>query len=377
MVGEINVQGQGAAQFHTTAAQAGAAKGFSAGNLAGYAVSVSRDPVSTLADAAEELTFGVDNTKELALKERKSKEGVNASLLDKVKQYQELMDKAGRSENLQLLYAYLKNNRDPRAALQKARESFGDPSQAWAALRQALEDLQGEAPTAALDAIREALKQLEAEEGARIRAGITGALEAGRLANPELGEPLEAGAVYRQAAGDLHDSPEAMFAFILEKYGMEHFEAGLDFLFRSLGSDLASDQPSFEKAHLESVGNSLGQARILNGAHALLGRLLDRWTAVHGVENCAWKPMSLLKEVLALKADHYLSARNLDPVVKDAKPPDIEHEVLFLQELLNTSRQFSPLFFGGVEERMKFIDAVQEAVDHAVAREDEWLARQG
>jgi type III secretion protein W len=365
------------AQFQTAAAQAGAAKGFAAGSLAGYAVSVSSDPVSMLADAAEELTFGVDNTKELALKERKSKDGANASLLDKVKQYQELMDKAGRSENLQLLYAFLKNNRDPRAALQKARESFGDPSQAWVALRQALEDLQGEAPAAALDVIREALEQLEAEEGPRIRAGITGAVEAGRLAHPELGEPLEAGAVYRQTACDLYGSPEAMFAFILEKYGMEHFEAGLDFLFRSLGSDLASDQPSFEKAHLESVGNSLGQARILNGAHALLGRLLGRWTAVHGVEDCAWKPMSLLKEVLALKADHYLSARALEPVVKDAKPPDIEHEVLFLQELLNTSRQFSPLFFGGAEERMKFIDAVQEAVDQAVAREDEWLARQG
>ena len=38
------------------------------GNLAGYQATVSDDPLASLTDAAEELTFGVDNTKELTLK---------------------------------------------------------------------------------------------------------------------------------------------------------------------------------------------------------------------------------------------------------------------------------------------------------------------
>jgi len=86
--------------------------------------------------------------------------------------------------------------------------------------------------------------------------------------------------------------------------------------------------------------------------------------------------MSLLKEMLDLKADSYLSARSLDTVLRGACAPDAEREVLFMQELLNTARSFSPLFFDGLEGRARFIDAVQEAVDEAVAREDEWLAMQ-
>jgi type III secretion protein W len=86
--------------------------------------------------------------------------------------------------------------------------------------------------------------------------------------------------------------------------------------------------------------------------------------------------MSLLKELLRLKQDRYLSAASLGPLTAAAKAPDIGLEVLFAQELLATSRSFSPLFFDGLENRMKFIDAVQETVDNAIVREDEWLASQ-
>ena len=345
------------------------------GKLAGFQVRVADNPLSVLENSAEELTFAVDNTDELDLKERKVKESGQGAI-ERVKHYQEIMEQSWKQKDAERLYTFLKNNSRPEAALARVREwAGGDPSETWAFLGKAAGDLKGEAPAAALDAIEAALAQLEAEEGPRIRTGLLGAVE-GR-AHPGLGDAAALGGDYRHVACDLHDQPEEMFDFILEKYGMENFEAGLDFLFRSLAGDLSSDEPSHGKTHLEAVAQSLGQARILNSAHTLVDKLLGRWDKVHGVKDCELTPTRFLKEMLRMKQDRYLSANSLQALLQSAKAPDIEHEVLFAQELLGMARNFSPLFFDGPENRMKFIDAVQETVDNAIAREDEWLAAQG
>jgi type III secretion protein W len=355
----------------------GAGGGGEAGSLAGYAVKAADSPLASLADAAEELTFGVDNTRELALKERKAKAKDADSFLERVKAYQALMEKARGRENLELLIAFLKNNRDPKGARAKAEEWAGkDTSLVWAALGKARETLRDEAPAAALTAIELALTELEVAEGPAIRAGIQGTLAAEK--HPDLhtlGDSFALGATYRQTVCAFYDNIEEVFAFVLEQYGMAQFEAGLDFLFRSLASDLESDQRSHDQAHLEAVGASLGKARIVNGAHALVVRFLERWQGVHGIAG-EWTPMSLLQEILRLKKNNYLAARDIDALLPRAKAPDIEREVLFLQEFLGTSRNFSPLFFDGDEGRMKFIAAAQESLDAAIAREDEALLAQ-
>ncbi|MDR3054889.1 MAG: TyeA family type III secretion system gatekeeper subunit [Zoogloeaceae bacterium] len=372
---DIGIHQSVVAQSQTASAVLSASAAKEVGSLAGFQISLANDPLSTLADSAEELTFGVDNTKELALKERKLKER-GGSLIERVKHYQELMDQSWKQKDANLLLTFLRNNRSAQTALARVMEwAGGDPSEAWAFLKKTAEDLRKDAPAAALSAIDEAIAQLEQKEGSRLRAGILGTLEA--ATSSTFGDAAAEGAAYQHVACDLFDKPEAMFDFILEKYGMGNFDAGLDFLLRALASDLAIDEPSHGKAHLEAVGAGLGQARVLNGAYALTGRLLDRWEQVHGIKEATHTPMSLLKELLRLKQDRYISAASLEPLLAAAKAPDIEREVLFAQELLATSRSLSPLFFDGLENRMKFIDAVQEAVDKAVLREDEWLASQG
>ncbi|MDR0379731.1 MAG: type III secretion system gatekeeper subunit SctW [Candidatus Accumulibacter sp.] len=346
--------------------------GEAVGSLAGYQVKAADDPLASLADAAEELTFGVDNTKELTLKERKARTDNAANFLEKVEKYQALMEKAAERDKLESLYAFLKNNRNPQAALAKAKEWAGsDPALAWAVLRKARETLKDEAPAVALEAIDAALEMQEKNEGPAIRAGIQGTLEAEN--HPALGEPFALGETYRQVVCDFHENLDDLFSFVLEKYGEKDFDAALDFLFRSLACDLESDQRSHDKAHLETVGAGLGRARVLNGAHTLTVRFLERCRSVHGMD-CAWTPMSFLKDVLALKKNRFLAARDIDGLLEKAKAPDIEHEVLFLQELLSTSRNFSTLLFENTEERIKFIGAVQESVDAAIVREDEMLA---
>ena len=86
--------------------------------------------------------------------------------------------------------------------------------------------------------------------------------------------------------------------------------------------------------------------------------------------------MNLLGDVLALGEMRFLSGMQVDTIVAKAGAPDIEREVLFVQELMNASRKFPSALFGDDQGRMKVLDAIQESIDGAVAREDEWLAQQ-
>lgn len=113
------------------------------------------------------------------------------------------------------------------------------------------------------------------------------------------------------------------------------------------------------------------------GNSSLCARLLERWSSVHGIRHCPLDDMALLGKVLDLRKERYISGSRISRLAEEAGAPDIERKVLFLQELLNTTRSFAPSLFDGNEGRMKVLDAVQDAVDAAIAEEDAWLAEQG
>ncbi|MDR1086475.1 MAG: type III secretion system gatekeeper subunit SctW [Deltaproteobacteria bacterium] len=346
----------------------------SVGSLAGYSLSVSDSPLSLIADAAEELTFGLDNTEELDLKERKEKKPAETLLLEKVRLYQEMMTQADgdRRPAADTLIRFLRNQADLSRLSEQVREFHPDPTDAWASLLEARDLLAREgAPAETLAAIDRAVTQLEADLGPEIRAGFAAVLA--RAGFESLGPAGEMRDDYRQAVIDFPDTAE-MFEFILEKYGENDFDAALDYLNRALANDLAADSPSHDGVHLEAVAANLGQVRIINSAHSLCQRLMNRWQEIHGVADCQLTAMALVKEILALKKENFISASRIDRIVSEARPPDIEGEVLFLQELLNTSRGLAAGLFDRAENRLKFIAAVQESLDSAITREDEYLA---
>jgi type III secretion protein W len=342
------------------------------GVLAGHAASVSESPLSLIADAAEELTFCLDNTEELELKERKQKKPAESVLLEKVQLYQELTRQVGQDRRANPLIQFLKSKNAFQNLLEKAKEFYPDPTDAWASLLEAREALAEEGAAAeTLLAIDAAIEDLQTQSCPEIKAGLEAVL--GRAGYEELGSVDELRSEYRQTVCDFPGVTE-MFEFIMDKYGENDFNAAMDYLSKVLANDLASDSPSHDGRHLEAVASNLGQVRILNSAHGFCELLLDRWRDVHGAADSQLTPMALVKEILAIKRENYISSSRIDQIVKAARPPDIEKEVLFLQELLNTARGFSPRLFDSADNRLKFIDAVQQALDQAIAREDEYLA---
>ena len=150
------------------------------GMFMGRVVSQIQTPESLLANAAEELSFAVDTTDDFELEERKERDKAIQSQAERVRMYQELMHEAGKGEKLNDLRDSLRTRSDSQRALDKAKEYFPDPTDAWAALLEARDELkQAGVDKAVLEDIDAALAELEQNEGAAIRAGMQGALAAG------------------------------------------------------------------------------------------------------------------------------------------------------------------------------------------------------
>ncbi len=345
------------------------------GSFMGNSVEQVPSPESLLADAAEELSFSADTTDDFELEERKERDKIKKAEEERVKLYQELMHEAGKSEQLNNLRDSLCSRADSRRALDKVREYFPDPSDAWAALRQMQEELRREgAAKPLLDDVNAALGDMEAQEGPAIRAGIQGALAAAGFG--ELGGRDEMRDFYRQTVCEF-SSVNEVFAHIVDKYGAD-FDKAMDFLFSALSSDMAADTPSMGMRHLESVHDSLGKVRLTQSAYRLCETMMERWANVHGVkpQKGGLTAMELLGDIVGLRDKRFIGAVQIEGILAKAGAPDIEREVLFLQELLNTARKFPVALFDDEQGRMKVLDAVQEAVDRAVEREDEYLASQ-
>ncbi len=345
------------------------------GSLFGNTATVVESPLSLLAEAAEELTFAADTTDDFELEERKERDEINEAMEERIKKYQEMMRGAREVQKTKELKGFLDSRTEKEEALRQLRRFFPDPSEAWAALKDIRDELSAapDTPPETLRVLNEALEELERTEGPAIRAGINGALNARGFEG--LGDAGVLGSFYREVVCHFEDV-NSLYDHIQKTYGKD-FDAALDFLYKALGSDLAADMPSMETSHLEHVNGSLGELRQLQSARSLCARLLERWSSVHGIRHCPLDDMALLGKVLALRKERYISGSRISRLAEEAGAPDIERKVLFLQELLNTTRSFAPSLFDGNEGRMKVLDAVQDAVDAAIAEEDAWLAEQG
>lgn len=360
-------------QFVQTAAQqTGNAVSFASGTLLGRQAQAVASPMSLLANAAEELTFAVDTTKEFELEERKDRDREDSAIKRRVQLYQDLMHEAGKTKQLDVLKDSLQAKAGKEHALREALRNFPDLTDAWAALQSALEECEqdpavGEEITTG---IREAVAELESQHGAEIKTGLQGALSA--KGYEEAGSADSLRDLYRQTVFDF-ESPLHVFRYVQENYAA-NFGKAMDFLFAALSGDIASDSPSMEKTHLEYVHQNLGNVRLLQSAYVQCEALTGRWENVHGVKNSGLSAMGLLGSFTALRDIKYLGAMHIEDIAKTAKAPDIEREVLFLQDIMGMLRNFPVKMFDDEQGLQKVMDAAQQALDKAIEREDEYLA---
>ena len=361
------------AGFQTNIAQTNATQstGAAEGLFMGHTVSVKPSAESLLADAAEELGFAVNSTDDFEIKDRKQREATDISrrLLEL---YQAMMVKNGQSEKMDQLVESLKRSESRQSMQRVLEDAYKDVSDAWAALEYALGVIDNDPSVSKQQ--KATLKQFSADFASQnaqsIKLGIQGALTAQSF--PELGSLSGSRELYRQTVGEF-SSVNEVFANIKAKYGND-FHKAMDFLFAAISSDIECETPSMGKAHLESVHTKLGVVRLTQSAFKLCEDVMNRWRDVHGVKNCPMSAMDLLGEVVNLRERNFLSAFQIRDICMKALPPDLEHEVIFTQELFAAVRKFPVALFNDEKGLMVVMDAVQSAVDDVVNREDEYLA---
>lgn len=349
-----------------------AASSASVGSLMGRAAQAVSSPMSLLADAAEELTFAVDTTKEFELEERKDRDREDSAIKRRVQLYKDLMHEAGKTRQLDILKDSLQAKAGKEHALREALRHFPDLTDAWAGLQSVLEELENDGSVSEdiKAGIREAIAELEGKHGAEIKTGLTGALAA--KGYEEVGTSDDMRDLYRRTVFDFENVTKA-FQYVQEKFAL-NFEKAMDFLFAALSGDIASDSPSMDKTHLEYVHRNLGSVRLLQSAYVLCGDLAGRWEKEHKVQNSGLTAMELLNSVIGLREVKYLGAMHIEDIARKAKAPDIEREVLFLQDFMGMMRSFPAKLFDDEQGFQKVLEVSQQALDKAIEREDEYLA---
>lgn len=370
-----NVSGQSQAAFSNTVSFSQPMAG-ATGKLIGKAVLQVVTPQSILQDAMEEVSFNFNKSKDFALRSRKERDSVERSMKERMNAYRKLASASGANavHPVEELARNIEEHPDREAILENALGQHEEPAEAWNALEEAREQLEkkGVDPKI-LQEVDEALRLMDMRYGAAIRAGVTGALTAAET-YVSLGSPLDLGTTYRKAVMEFTNTKD-IYTFVQDKYAGD-FDKAVDFLYASLAADMACDTPSADKASLESVNTSFGKLRSFQSAHVLCNTQMQRWDEVHQVHGASMKGLDLLGSVLDLGAQTFAGASQADSIARNAGAPDLEHRILFLQELQQNVRNFSPLVFDDAQGRTRVLDAVQGAVDNAVAEEDAALAAQ-
>jgi type III secretion protein W len=82
----------------------------------------------------------------------------------------------------------------------------------------------------------------------------------------------------------------------------------------------------------------------------------------------------LLSSLLELAEASWLSGAQVEKIVREQNLRSIEAEIYFLRELADLIRALPLKIFKDPEQRLKMVDAVQEALDKAIEREEAELA---
>jgi type III secretion system YopN/LcrE/InvE/MxiC family regulator len=339
-----------------------------AGMFMGDKVQVEEDMESLIRDAAEELTFSVEEEAERKLSERKEekKEEYISSVLFYLQQCGD-MERNDLEEMLKQIAA-LKGSRNADI-LALVRRTFTDPTTRHAALSYARSelsrlDLPEQEKAALREDLTEALRQLEAEDGPAIRAGYNIA----GVPPPDLGlAPSSLRTLYRDVVID-YDTYEKTFLHLLDKFGPADFPRAVRYVLQALGSDMNAITPSSPPAALKQVLDGLYMVQSLDSVYSAARDLLEAVARRHGQH--PFTEQSLIRPLLS-----YTSMPALLPAQVTGDMPflvtdNAARDAELTQGLRELARKMPHKLYLSNEVRQNVLNALQELLDTAADREE-------
>lgn len=271
----------------------------------------------------------------------------------------------GSSKLLVLVQRVMSGQGDPGM---HARSLFSRPAAQYLGLQYALQHGEREgASDRILEGLREALDDLEMEDGPRIRADVNiieVAREGARTRSEVVG--------FQSAYVDLvlgQPTLAGSLKLLLDKFGETGLEAGMDRLQRALGQDLASARPSVGEAHLQSLMQDLYHLSVAGTLLEGSGDLLVDMSRRHGVGNGV-HPVALTKDLVTLCSETWVSSDRFARLAEDVGASRVEAQINFLTGVKGLLRDMPPKIFVDPDQRQSVFAAAQDALDAAIDREE-------
>lgn len=252
-----------------------------------------------------------------------------------------------------------------------ARQGFDDPTRQFLALQHALHDATAQGQRDGIDpdrleAIRDALADLEEDAGPQIRAHLNTAAVAASQ-----GHDGAQVAQFQQTYSDLVLGAPTLVQTLqlaLQRFGSSGLAQGLQGLIAALGADLAAARPSTSPVRLQTLLQDLYRLEVavtvLDGASALSSALQQR----HGA-----KPFDaelLVKELVAISGERWTAASRFENLADRLQMHDLPARIGLLTGIKALLRDLPPSVFVDAEARSTTLAAVQEALDAVIGKEE-------
>lgn len=334
------------------------------GSWNGTQVNQKPDAMSLIADAAEELSFGAQETEEKSISERKLKDSGTAERFAKVEKLLERTEDLHKSD-LQRLLDTIKTGKALDQAIQNFNENFPDPTHRHAALSYLLENLTGEEFADARATLQKSIAALMEAEGPAVLAGYN---IAGVHGDSALGGEAALRGLYRGTVLD-YQSLMQTFDALADKYNGVEFSKAVAFLMRALGADMNATTPSTPMAALKTIMDDLYSLEILKNFFLASEELLRRLEKRYGKKMPA-KPRDIMTPVLRLKDERFIQPSQLTATMPFLVSANPEQDVHFTQGLKENVRQLPHKIFDNDDKRQNLLGALQELLDTAIDREE-------
>jgi type III secretion protein W len=248
---------------------------------------------------------------------------------------------------------------------QLARQQFKEPTEQYLALQYALRLGSREAADPALlEAIRDAIADLEEDHGGQIRARLNTAAAVEGYGSAQDVRTLQE--VYADTVLGQNTLAQTL-QLALERFGAAGFAGGLKALINSLGLDLAAARPSTDPVRLQVLVTDLYQLEVIHTVLDKADQLGQTLARRHGVE----PPASdrLVRDLVGLTSERWLSASRFTGLAQSYGIGDVTAQIGLLSGAKTLLRELPPRVFPDMEARGNLLTALQEALDTLIEQE--------
>ena len=346
---------------------ADASASLATGQFAGRQL-ILEDGPSVLSDAAEEISLHHSEKAEAKHSAERKKEATPRQPLMSPEAIQAYMDASQSQQSpeelVQLAKRLLSGHGNPST---QAKQAFREPTQQFLALQYALQ--QGErdgADPVVLDALRDALDDLEMDYGPQIRADINTIGTASQHASSAQ-EVAAFQSTYRDVVlGNATLAGTLQLA--LARFGDTEFSAGLERLKQALGQDLAAARPSAEPTRLQSLVQDLYHLSVASTVLEACHELQAQQAKQHGVQ--VGSAVALMQDLVQVSAEKWVSASRFTGLADKSGAVAVAPQISFLTGVKALLHQMPVQIFVDADQRQGVFQAVQEALDAAIDREE-------